>query len=146
MSNGAILIIVIAFIVCAFLLYRYISKKREEKELNATHSDVHVANQTEVEEEDDEDDEDGRFSLFEGEEIGWSEEFSLCIDNSTGVQYLIIYGIGMTLLLDENGKPIMHLSGKALENLKKKTSNFNIQVSVSDEKKYAIAYVIIESV
>ena len=58
-------------------------------------------------------------------------------------------GIGwhdMQISHDENGKPIMHLSGKALENLKKKTSNFNIQVSVSDEKKYAIAYVIIESV
>ena len=58
-------------------------------------------------------------------------------------------GIGwhdMQISHDENGKPIMNLSGKALEHLKKKTSNFNIQVSVSDEKKYAIAYVIIESV
>ena len=58
-------------------------------------------------------------------------------------------GIGwhdMQISHDENGKPIMNLSGKALEHLKKKTSNFNIQVSVSDEKKYAIAYVIIESI
>ena len=106
MSNGAILIAIIAFIACAFLLYRYISKKREERELNATYGGARVAKQKEVEEDDD--DEERRFSLFEGEEIGWSEEFSLCIDNSTGVQYLIIYGIGMTLLLDENGKPIIY--------------------------------------
>lgn len=47
---------------------------------------------------------------------------------------------------DENGKPIMTLSGNALKNLQKKTKNFNIQVSVSDEKDYATAYVVIESV
>lgn len=106
MSNEAILVTVIAFVVCAFFLYRYISKKREEKELNATQGDERVEKQTEVEEDDDE--EEGRFDLFEGKKIGWGEEFSLCIDNSTGVQYLIIYEIGMTLLLDENGKPIIY--------------------------------------
>lgn len=52
----------------------------------------------------------------------------------------------MEITHDENGKPIMTLFGNALRNLQKKTKNFNIQVSVSDEKNYAVAYVIIESI
>lgn len=50
----------------------------------------------------------------------------------------------MEISHDENGKPLMTLSGIALKNLLSKTNNFNIQVSVSDERQYAIAYVIIE--
>lgn len=109
MSNGAILIAIIAFIACAFLLYRYISKKREERELNATYGGARVAKQKEVEDEyGDEDDGDRRFVQLDGTEIGWGEEVTLCIDNNTGVQYLIICEIGMTVLLDENGKPIIY--------------------------------------
>ncbi len=40
----------------------------------------------------------------------------------------------------------MNLSGNALRNLKKKASNFNIQVSTSDERNYAIGFAIIESI
>lgn len=52
----------------------------------------------------------------------------------------------MEISHNKDGKPIMTLSGNALMNLKKKTQNFNIQISTSDEKNYAIGYVIIESI
>lgn len=52
----------------------------------------------------------------------------------------------MEISHNKDGKPIMTLSGDALINLKKKTQNFNIQISTSDEKNYAIGYVIIESI
>ena len=129
MSYEAILIVIVAFITCAFLLSRHISKKREERELNATYGGARVAKQNE-EDGDDEDDEEGRFDLFNGEEIGWSAEFSLCIDNSTGVQYLIIYEIGMTLLLDENGKPIIYNGEFDGEDSVKEADRFII---ISDE-------------
>lgn len=51
----------------------------------------------------------------------------------------------MEVFHDINGKPLMNLTGKALENLEAKAEKFNIQVSVSDEKKYAVAYVMIET-
>ena len=46
---------------------------------------------------------------------------------------------------NQYGKPFIKLHGKAKEILKNinKTSNVNIEVSLSDEKKYAIANVII---
>ena len=51
----------------------------------------------------------------------------------------------MEISHDANGKPLMTLSGNALRNLQKKTTNFNIQISTSDEVNYAIGFVIIES-
>lgn len=50
----------------------------------------------------------------------------------------------MEILHDANGKPTVSLSGVALANVKSKTDKFNLQASVSDEKKYVVAYVIIE--
>ena len=50
----------------------------------------------------------------------------------------------MAIRHNENGKPLVTLSGTALNNLKSKTNDFNIQASVSDEQEYAIAYVVIE--
>ncbi len=52
----------------------------------------------------------------------------------------------MEIFHNKDGKPIMNLSGNALRNLKKKASNFNIQVSTSDERNYAIGFAIIESI
>lgn len=51
----------------------------------------------------------------------------------------------MEISHNKDGKPIMSLSGNALRNLKKKTANFNIQISTSDEKNYSIGFAIIES-
>lgn len=44
-----------------------------------------------------------------------------------------------------DGKPEISLSGTALKNLETKAQRHNIQVSTSDERDYAIAYVVIES-
>ncbi|MBQ7524514.1 MAG: holo-ACP synthase [Alphaproteobacteria bacterium] len=46
---------------------------------------------------------------------------------------------------DPNGKPIILISGRMLENLRRKAEQFNVQASVSDEKHYATAYVVIEA-
>lgn len=46
---------------------------------------------------------------------------------------------------DDNGKPYVKLAGNALKNLSKKSENFNIEVSVSDEPPYVTAFVVIES-
>ena len=48
------------------------------------------------------------------------------------------------VLHDSHGKPIVNLSGVAFTNVQAKSEHFNIQASVSDEKRYAIAYVTIE--
>jgi holo-[acyl-carrier protein] synthase len=45
---------------------------------------------------------------------------------------------------DEYGRPTVKLSGALLKNLK--SDDFNVFVSISDEKEYVIAYVIIEGV
>ena len=45
---------------------------------------------------------------------------------------------------NENGQPILHLHGKTLE-LATKLGVRNTFVSLSDERKYAIAYVVLES-
>lgn len=42
------------------------------------------------------------------------------------------------------GKPILNVEKSALEFLKKRCGNFNIHLSLSHEKEYAIAFVIIE--
>lgn len=42
------------------------------------------------------------------------------------------------------GKPILNVEKSALEFLKKRCENFNIHLSLSHEKEYAIAFVIIE--
>ncbi|MDO4974878.1 MAG: holo-ACP synthase [Alphaproteobacteria bacterium] len=52
----------------------------------------------------------------------------------------------MEISHNDDGKPIMTLSGNALRNLRKKTQNFNIEISTSDERDYAIGFAIIESV
>ncbi len=51
----------------------------------------------------------------------------------------------MEISHNKNGKPIINISGNALRNLKKKASNFNIQISTSDERNYAIGFAIIEA-
>lgn len=63
------------------------------------------------------------------------------ISNTSGIAWH-----DMSISHDANGKPIMTLSGNALQNLQNKSPKFNIQVSTSDEKNYAIGFVIIESV
>lgn len=45
---------------------------------------------------------------------------------------------------NELGKPILNVEKSALEFLKKRCENFNIHLSLSHEKEYAIAFVIIE--
>lgn len=45
---------------------------------------------------------------------------------------------------DDLGKPLMNVEKSALEFLKKRCENFNIHLSLSHEKDYAIAFVIIE--
>ncbi|MDR0942656.1 MAG: holo-ACP synthase [Holosporales bacterium] len=45
---------------------------------------------------------------------------------------------------DNNGKPLVNLSGYALKNVQSKADKFAISASVSDEKNYAVAFVIIE--
>lgn len=45
---------------------------------------------------------------------------------------------------DDLGKPILNIEKSALEFLKKRCENFNIHLSLSHEKDYAIAFVIIE--
>lgn len=45
---------------------------------------------------------------------------------------------------DELGKPLINVEKSALEFLKKRCENFNIHLSLSHEKDYAIAFVIIE--
>lgn len=42
------------------------------------------------------------------------------------------------------GKPILNVEKSALEFLRKRCENFNIHLSLSHEKEYAIAFVIIE--
>jgi len=51
----------------------------------------------------------------------------------------------MEISHNNNGKPIMILSGNAMRNLKNKANNFSIHISTSDEKNYAIGFAIIES-
>ncbi len=51
----------------------------------------------------------------------------------------------MEIRHNKEGKPIMVLSGKALENVKQRADNFDIQISTSDEKNYAIGFAIINS-
>ena len=43
------------------------------------------------------------------------------------------------------GKPLLGLSGVALKNISSKSKAYSINVSVSDEKKYAAAVVVIET-
>lgn len=45
---------------------------------------------------------------------------------------------------DENGKPLLKVENKALDELKKRCQNFNIHLSLSHEKNYAVAFVVIE--
>ena len=45
---------------------------------------------------------------------------------------------------DENGKPIINVQNSAEEILKNRCQNYKLHVSLSHEKEYAIAYVIIE--
>ena len=45
---------------------------------------------------------------------------------------------------NELGKPILNVEKSALDFLKKRCENFNIHLSLSHEKEYAIAFVIIE--
>lgn len=47
------------------------------------------------------------------------------------------------VLHHESGRPYINLSGQALKQLESK--NINIQLSLSDDKPYAIAFVIIET-
>lgn len=47
---------------------------------------------------------------------------------------------------DQSGKPELILKDSALEALKKRCGNARILVSLSHEKEYALAYVIIESI
>lgn len=47
---------------------------------------------------------------------------------------------------DENGKPELIVKDSALELVKKRCGNARILVSLSHEKEYAVAYVIIESI
>ena len=49
------------------------------------------------------------------------------------------------VLHDRHGKPVINLSGVALAYARTKSKHFNIQASVSDEKQYAIAYVVVET-
>ncbi|MDR2667080.1 MAG: holo-ACP synthase [Holosporales bacterium] len=46
---------------------------------------------------------------------------------------------------DSLGKPMVSLFGNALKNLQKRGRNFLISASVSDEKNYATAFVLIEN-
>lgn len=45
---------------------------------------------------------------------------------------------------DSLGKPILEVENKALDALKKRCQNFNIHLSLSHEKNYAVAFVVIE--
>jgi len=45
---------------------------------------------------------------------------------------------------DEFGKPLLRVEGAALDLLKKRCQNYKLQLSLSHEKNYAIAFVIIE--
>ncbi len=47
---------------------------------------------------------------------------------------------------DESGKPELVLQNKAAELLKKKCGNAKIHISLSHEKEYALAYLIIEKI
>ena len=51
----------------------------------------------------------------------------------------------MEIRHNNDGKPLIVLSGKALENLLKKATNYAIQATASDEKQYAVGYVIIDT-
>ena len=46
---------------------------------------------------------------------------------------------------DELGKPLLNVEGKAADILKDKFGNCNLHISLSHEKEYAVAFVIIES-
>ena len=53
---------------------------------------------------------DKRFEIKEYEGGVFSNQFSVIVDNNTGVNYLFVksgYGAGLTPLLDENGKPLI---------------------------------------
>jgi holo-[acyl-carrier protein] synthase len=50
----------------------------------------------------------------------------------------------MEITHDSNGKPIVALNGGALRNVLKKAREFSVSASVSDEREYASAFVIIE--
>lgn len=53
---------------------------------------------------------DKRFEIKEYEGGVFSNQFSVIVDNNTGVNYLFVksgYGAGLTPLLDANGKPII---------------------------------------
>ncbi len=45
---------------------------------------------------------------------------------------------------DKNGKPLLNVEGAALELLKKKCGECSIHLSLSHEKEYAVAFVVIE--
>ena len=45
---------------------------------------------------------------------------------------------------DSLGKPMLEVENKALDTLKKRCQNFNIHLSLSHEKNYAVAFVVIE--
>ncbi|MDR1390915.1 MAG: holo-ACP synthase [Holosporales bacterium] len=62
------------------------------------------------------------------------------VSNASGITWH-----DMEVTHDVNGRPIMSLAGNALKNLQKKSENFSIHASVSDEKGYATAFVIIET-
>jgi holo-[acyl-carrier protein] synthase len=50
----------------------------------------------------------------------------------------------MEIAHDHNGRPLINLCGGALRNILTKTSNFSVLATVSDEKDYVSAFVIIE--
>lgn len=47
---------------------------------------------------------------------------------------------------DSNGKPFINVQGNAEKLLKEKCGNYSIHVTLSHEKEYAVAFVIIETV
>jgi holo-[acyl-carrier protein] synthase len=57
-----------------------------------------------------------------------------------------IFWHNIEIMHDSFGKPIILLSGNALRNLQKRCKNFSISASVSDEKNYATAFVLIENI
>lgn len=52
----------------------------------------------------------------------------------------------MEVCHDTNGRPSLTLRGNALENVQRKSKNFSVNASASDEKTYAVAYVVIEGI
>lgn len=61
----------------------------------------------------------------------------------TGIAHGVTFH-DFTVSNDDNGKPILTLSGKALE-LSQKSHVANIHITISDERHYAVATVIFES-